>query len=59
MSIQICDFFFLSGSLVARTHTFLMWRSGVSGVRTPTPAYIMHLSLPTELSSPNQICDFF
>ena len=28
-----------------------MWRSGVSGIRTPTPTYIMHLSLPTELSS--------
>ena len=40
-------FCFWSGSLVAGTHTFLMWRSGVSGVRTPTPAYNIHLFLST------------
>jgi len=28
-----------------------MWRSGVSGVRTPAPAYNMQYPLPTELSS--------
>lgn len=36
---------------MAEVHTFLMWRSEVSEVRTSTPAYIMYLSLSIELSS--------
>jgi len=40
---------------VAGSHTFyLMWRSGVSGVRTPALAYIMHMSLAIELISRQQ-----
>ena len=40
---------------LAGAHTFyLIWRSGVSGVRTTTPVYILHLSLSTELSSRRQ-----
>ena len=41
--------FFLSSSLVARI--YLRWISGVSGVRTPAPAYNNALSLSTELCS--------
>ncbi|KEH40467.1 hypothetical protein MTR_1g029370 [Medicago truncatula] len=41
----------VEGSLVAGARTYLMWRSGVSGVRTSAPAYIIHLLQPTELSS--------
>ena len=49
-----------SGSLVAGAHTFyFMWRSGVSGVRTIAPVYIMHLFLPTELSSRELLIFFF
>ncbi|RHN53750.1 hypothetical protein MtrunA17_Chr5g0399241 [Medicago truncatula] len=36
-----------------------MWRSGVSGIRTPAPAYKMHLSLPTEQSLRGHLCFFF
>jgi hypothetical protein len=43
--------FFWSGRLVAKNSTFLRWISGMSGVRTPAPAYKMLMSLPTELSS--------
>jgi len=32
------SFFFSCGNLVARIH-LIRWISGVSGVRTPTPAY--------------------
>ena len=47
--------FFLFGSLVVGAHTFyLTWRNGVSGVRTPTHEYIIHLSLPIEISSRGQ-----
>jgi hypothetical protein len=31
----------MSSSLVIKTHTIKLWRSGVSGVRTSTPTYKM------------------
>jgi len=37
---NIMVFFWLS-SLLARAHTIKLWRSGVSEVRTPIPAYNM------------------
>jgi len=40
---HVLSFFFWSGSLVARTH-LIRWISGVSGVRTPDPAYNNALS---------------
>ena len=40
---QTFNFFFLSGSLVDRIH-LIRWICGVSGVRTPTPAYNNALS---------------
>jgi len=38
--VYTCDFFW-SSSIVTSAHSFLMWRNGVSEVRTPTPAYNM------------------
>jgi len=41
-------FFFFLSNLVARAHTIKLWKSGVSEVQTPAPAY--NMQYPYQLS---------